>query len=250
MTADHSTHPAAGGSEPDSMDAALLRRWWPLPAVVALILGTALAAAGSTPNLRRVQPPVDVAPTLPDYQRPTAEPVPTGGVAEAVRETGLPGWLVPAALTVLGLLLAVVVALLAWFVVRDQLRRRAGRATRSAVPGQRPSTAEDVVAALDAGLEDLSDNDRDPRRAVIACWVRLEQAAAAAGTARRPGDTPADLVGRLLAEQQVSAEVLAGLAHVYREARYATHTVDDRMRVEARAALQRLRGELTAGLAP
>ena len=62
------------------------------------------------------------------------------------------------------------------------------------------ATAEDVVAALDAGLADLSDTDADPRRAVIACWVRLEQAAAAAGTPAQPGDSPTDLVARLLHE--------------------------------------------------
>ena len=101
-------------------------------------------------------------------------------------------------------------------------------------------------AALDAGLEELSDTDRDPRRAVIACWVRLEDAAAAAGTPRHPGDSPTDYVGRLLAEQQVDAGVLAALLEVYREARYATHTVDDQMRQQARSALQRLRADLGA----
>jgi hypothetical protein len=111
-----------------------------------------------------------------------------------------------------------------------------------------PRTAEDLVAALDAGLEELSDTDRDPRRAVIACWVRLEQAAAAAGTARLPGDSPTDLVGRLLAEQQVDARVLAALLEVYRQARYATHTVDDQMRAQARSALERLRADLGAGV--
>jgi hypothetical protein len=82
---------------------------------------------------------------------------------------------------------------------------------------------------------------------VIACWVRLEQAAAAAGTARLPGDSPTDLVGRLLREQRVDAGVLAALLAVYREARYATHTVDDRMRAQAVSALQRLRVDLGAG---
>ena len=38
--------------------------------------------------------------------------------------------------------------------------------------------------------------------------------------------------------------MLAALADVYREARYATHAVDDRMRAQARAALQQLRAEL------
>jgi hypothetical protein len=81
---------------------------------------------------------------------------------------------------------------------------------------------------------------------VIACWVRLEQAAAAAGTARLPGDSPTDLVGRLLAEQQVDPRVLAALLAVYREARYATHTVDDQMRAQARSALEQLRADLGA----
>jgi hypothetical protein len=105
-----------------------------------------------------------------------------------------------------------------------------------------------LVAALDAGLEELSDTDRDPRRAVIACWVRLEQAAAAAGTPRNLGDSPTDLVGRLLREQRVDEQALAALLAVYREARYATHTVDDQMRRQARSALERLRADLGAGV--
>jgi hypothetical protein len=84
---------------------------------------------------------------------------------------------------------------------------------------------------------------------VIACWLRLEQAAAAAGTPKRIGDSPTDLVSRLLQAHAVNADVLAAFADVYREARYATHTVDDRMRVQARSALQRIRTELTAGVA-
>jgi hypothetical protein len=101
------------------------------------------------------------------------------------------------------------------------------------------------VAALDAGLDRLGDRDTDPRRAVIACWVRLEDAAAAAGTPRHPGDTPTDLVARLLAAHRVSRPVLDEFAAVYREARYATHVVDERMRAAAVRSLSHLRAELT-----
>jgi hypothetical protein len=136
-----------------------------------------------------------------------------------------------------------------WAIVRDQARRRA-RKGRLGAAGRKPGTrtADEIPAARDAGLEELSDTDRDPRRAVIACWVRLEQAAAAAGTPRSPGDSPTDLVGRLLREQRVDAQVLAALLEVYREARYATHTVDDQMRRQARSALERLRADLGAGV--
>src|SRR5205814_870257 len=83
---------------------------------------------------------------------------------------------------------------------------------------------DQVIAAVEAGLSDLDDADADPRRAVIACWVRLEQAAAAAGTPRNVGDTPTELVTRLLTGHAVSAAVPYRLAEVYRLARYAVPT--------------------------
>ncbi|MEV6299441.1 DUF4129 domain-containing protein [Actinoplanes sp. NPDC051861] len=227
------------------MDLAALRRWWPLAAVVGLLFVLSLAATRSSPQLDHITPsatPTTTAPPLLPPRTaapsavPTEEPVP-----EAARS--LPSWMGDAALAVLGVTSVAMVVGLSWALIRDHLRRRVRRAGKRD-PRRAPRTAEDLVAALDAGLEELSDADRDPRRAVIACWVRLEDAAAAAGTPRHPGDSPTDLVGRLLAEQQVDAGVLAALLEVYREARYATHTVDDQMRTQARLALQRLRADL------
>jgi hypothetical protein len=231
------------------MDLAALRRWWPLAAVLGLLFLTSLAATRSAPQLDRLNPDppaaAEKAPLLPGGAVVTQEAT-DGGAGEVSR--GLPDWIGTAALLVLGVAGAVIIALVIWAIVRDQLRRRSGRGGRRAPPPPAPRTAEELVAALDAGLEELSDADRDPRRAVIACWVRLEQAAAAAGTPRNPGDSPTDLVGRLLAEQQVDARVLAALLEVYRQARYATHTVDDQMRGQARSALERLRADLGAGV--
>lgn len=230
------------------MDVAALRRWWPPAAVALLVAATAAAAAFSRPGLDRTAPRVNVAPSLrPPELEAVATPQEATAGPDKLVQAGLPGWVGTALLGVLAAVLVAVVVLVVWTVLRDQLRRRPRREPIADRP-EAPAPTDDVVAALDAGLEDLSDNDRDPRRAVIACWVRLEQAAAVAGTPRQPGDTPADLVGRLLREQQVSPAVLAGLAEVYREARYATHVVDDRMRAQARAALQRLRSDLTSGV--
>jgi heme exporter protein D len=231
------------------VDVAALRRWWPLAAVLGLLFLTSLAATRSAPQLSRITPdPVPTqsaaAPLLPSQplEKPAGDSDGGGGTPK-----GLPSWIGTAAIVVLSVAGLVVVGLAVYAVLRDQSRRRKRRRRLRAPDQPETRTQEDLVAALDAGLEELSDADRDPRRAVIACWVRLEQAAAAAGTPRNPGDSPADLVGRLLAEQQVDASVLAALAAVYREARYATHTVDDRMRAEARSALERLRADLGAG---
>ncbi|AEV81837.1 hypothetical protein ACWT_0823 [Actinoplanes sp. SE50] len=227
------------------MDLGLLRRWWPLAAVIGLLFVISLAATRSAPQLDRITPesttPTTQAPLLPPTPHPTVEQ--SESPVEAAR--GLPGWVGSAAVAVIVVLVIVMVVILIWALLRDVARRRRNRTGRRD-PRRAGNTAEDLVAALDAGLEELSDTDRDPRRAVIACWVRLEQAAAAAGTVRHPGDSPTDLVGRLLAEQQVDAAVLAALMEVYREARYATHTVDDRMRQQARYALERLRADLGA----
>jgi Domain of unknown function (DUF4129) len=232
-----------------TLDVAALRRWWPLAAVLGLLFLAALAASRSAPQLGRIDPdPVATAeppPLLPAQPLQTAGGGAPPGAAEAAG--GLPGWIGTAAIVVLGIAGLVVVALAIWAVLRDQQRRRGRRRQRQVAAQPEAQTQQDLLAALDAGLEELSDADRDPRRAVIACWVRLEQAAAAAGTPRHAGDSPTDLVGRLLAEQQVDAGVLAALAAVYREARYATRAVDDRMRAQARSALERLRADLGAG---
>ncbi|MEJ3741976.1 DUF4129 domain-containing protein [Actinomycetes bacterium KLBMP 9797] len=223
----------------------LLRKWWPLGAVALLLALAAVAAAHSSPRLKRVESPVGIEPSLPALEEPAAAATDAPTAAPESGGAAVPDWLLIVALGIGGALLAVLIGVMVWSLARDLTRRRRG----AAMPGRRTraATAEDVVAALDAGLVDLSDADRDPRRAVIACWLRLEQAAAAAGTPRQATDTPTDLVTRLLSGHHISADVLAGFANVYREARYGTHTVDERMRTQARGALERLRAELTAG---
>jgi hypothetical protein len=233
------------------MDLTALRRWWPPVAVIGLLFAAAFAATRSAPQLGRIARGDGGADPTEGPQflgAPDGQQVQSAAPASPRSGGGLPDWASKAALVILAVLLISTVALIVWAIVRDLLRRRNRRVRLRPAPDA-TSTADDLVAALDAGLLDLSDTDRDPRRAVIACWVRLEQAAAAAGTPRRPGDTPGDLVGRLLAEQDIDGSVLADLAAVYREARYATHTVDERMRTNARTALQRLRTDLAASAA-
>lgn len=237
------------------MDVGFLRRWWPVVAIAVLLGLAAAAAAHSSIGIRRIPPPADTIPYVPDY--PTAGPTPSvelrpSGAAQAA-PAHIPGWIGTAALVLFGLVIIAGVGLVGWTLIGG-----AGRRATRALPNQvaRPATGrttDDVVAALDAGLVELDDRDTDPRTAVIACWVRLEEAAANAGVPRHAGDTPTDLVTRLLRSDPpagvpaiVSADVLAAFAGVYREARYATHPVDERMRSQARSALQRLRAELTA----
>lgn len=223
--------------------------WWPLLAVTALLVLAGGAAAVATPQVTRVPIPGRGGDEPEDfYFGPTpVSPSPSEAQgAPAVRPV-VPDWL----LYVLGGLLIAVIAVgllvAIWLMVRGRVWSRPRRLDE---PAAAPRTAagqaaDQVVAAVDAGLSDLSDVDLDPRRAVIACWLRLEQVAAAAGTPRQVADTPTDLVTRLLAAHHVDPAVLAGFAEIYRRARYATHTVDEQMRGQARAALETIRSELT-----
>jgi hypothetical protein len=226
------------------------RRWVPLAAVVALLGAAMLASMYANP----VIPPLDEGGRQRQIPRQTEAP-PTGEASSSSAtpsaspvETTVPPWLSWAVTVICLAAFVTVIVMLLWILVRDRLVQR--RRAIAVDPGQLPTAGETerhVRAAVDVGLADLDDADADPRRAVIACWLRLEAAAAQAGTVREAGDTSTDLVARLLADHMVSADVLAGLAAVYREARFATHTVDAAMRDQARSALRQLRDELMAG---
>ncbi|WP_344841551.1 DUF4129 domain-containing protein [Kribbella ginsengisoli] len=106
-----------------------------------------------------------------------------------------------------------------------------------------PTKAERLAEAVERGLRVVERGT--PADAVIACWVGLEDAAAAAGVPRDEAETPAEFTVRVLAVEGVSAPELAVLAGLYREARYSAHPTSEAAREEARAALTRLRADLT-----
>jgi hypothetical protein len=223
-----------------------VRTWLPLAGVGGLLAAVAVAATMSAPQVQFLperplgegdQPLVTASHQIvPD--QPLGNPAVSPGLSP-------PGWLVTL-MTVLCIgAVAILIGWLAWFFLRDWLTtRKVGPATEAERAHGLESPLAAVRSALDEGLVDLDDADADPRRAVIACWLRLEQAAAAAGTPRRAGDTSTDLVLRLLGEHRVSAGALDGFAAVYRAARFGQHTVDESMRDLARAALRQLRAEL------
>jgi uncharacterized protein DUF4129 len=220
----------------------------PVPLVVVLLVAAATAAGFSTLDLRRAErelPGVVVVRTSPP-------PAPAPEVAADPAAAG-DGW---SGLgdVLLGLVLLVAVAAAGWggWLLLRRLRRP-GSGSWYRLRAMRPSTAgsertvdgEQLLAAVDEAVA-RSEDDPDPRRAVIACWVRLTEAAGGAGIARHESDTATDLVVRLLRGHRVSEPVLGAFVEAYWLARYATHAVDEDMRSQARSALRRLRAELRA----
>ena len=81
--------------------------------------------------------------------------------------------------------------------------------------------AERLAEAVDTGLSRIDSGTATD--AVIACWVALEEAAASAGVARDPSETPAEFTVRVLGVGGISEPQLNRLGELYREARYSTH---------------------------
>jgi hypothetical protein len=229
----------------------LARRWLPLLAVAALLTAAFVASALADPqfDIRPAVLPEESA-AAPGGASTSAEPTPTGSAvaqSPATKPPLIPPWVEKVVLALVLLILLVIVVFLVWYVVRDTIQARGRPLTTEAAPPGPASRVAEVAAALDAGLDELGRAGSDPRAVVIACWVRLEQAAAAAGTPRRPSDAPSDYVLRLLAGHQISRTVLDRFAGVYRQARYDSSPVDESMRGEAVAALEHLRAELNVG---
>ena len=107
----------------------------------------------------------------------------------------------------------------------------------------------DVKHALDEVLADTLDDlraERDPRKAVVSAYVRMERLFAAHEVPRDEAETPQEYVGRVLARLQVSGFAVRRLTALYERARFSPHAVEAEMKDDAIASLEGLRSELHA----
>ena len=98
---------------------------------------------------------------------------------------------------------------------------------------------------LDHTLDQLED-EADPRRAVIAAWIRMERGLAGAGLPRHAAETPLEYTARVLEEARVTPAAVRRLADLYEQAKFSRHTIDEEMRRAAVDAVTVIRRELEA----
>jgi hypothetical protein len=135
---------------------------------------------------------------------------------------------------VIGGLLAL--AVLAWLLAAR--RRRSTEVLRQTVA----ETLDDAIAET---LDDLA-AESDPRRAVIACYARLERALSAAGHPRRRAETQQEHLARILGRLDIDTSSIRRLNALFTRAKFSQHDVDVAMKEEAIAALVEIRDELRA----
>ena len=120
----------------------------------------------------------------------------------------------------------------------------AARARRKALgPLRDPGLLEALEDVLAESLDDLR-AERDPRKAVVAAYARLERTLAAYGVPRAPAEAPAEYLARILTELEVSQDSAGRLTALFERAKFSQHEVDAGMKEEAIDALETARREL------
>jgi MFS family permease len=132
------------------------------------------------------------------------------------------------------LALAAVAAIPLWLRVREPARPARGDVEDG---------SSELLAAVDLSLTDL-DQERDPRRAVIRAYARMEGALGLHGLARRPSETPLEYLARALASLRVGRASVERLTALFERAKFSAHEIDGSMKADALAALRALRDEL------
>jgi uncharacterized protein DUF4129 len=119
------------------------------------------------------------------------------------------------------------------------------RRSRRPKPRERQELAEQLEMVLSETLDDL-ESERDPRRAVIRAYARMETVLAAHGLPRTPSEAPLEYLARVLRELHVRAEAAHALTELFERAKFSQHEIDVAMKEEAIAALATVRDDLKA----
>jgi Domain of unknown function (DUF4129) len=138
-------------------------------------------------------------------------------------------------LLILGVAGIAVLGSLAYFLARA-VRERSSR--------DRKLDAVAVVADA-TSLRDLADQallellrQKDPRRAILACYALMESGLATRGLPRRPEETAIEYARRLLAGAGAPPAPLRSLTGLFQLAGFSTHAMDETMRQTAISSLR------------
>ena len=105
---------------------------------------------------------------------------------------------------------------------------------------------EQVRRGLDRAAEVLAE-PREPRDAIEAAWVGLEEGAADSGVRRLPAETPAEFAARVVARVAADRDAAARLLTLYLRARFSSAPVTAADVAAASLAVEALRASWSGG---
>ena len=219
-----------------------------LPALVVLGLLVLVWAASTGPvRMLGTTGARPAEPAVPSG-RPSATPTPSDDMptyrelTRGVRATADLSWI--GQLVAYTVLLAVCFA--GYLLARSLWRNRWRRPEKPADVDFNPAPDGPVGEALvrDAAGQLAAVEVGGPRDGIVACWLRLEEVVASSGVPLHAAETSTELATRVLHTLDVDPRAVAGLAELYREARFSEHPMTEASRAQARAALRTLHEDL------
>ena len=112
-------------------------------------------------------------------------------------------------------------------------------------PAHAAAGSESLARAAERGLAEIGDVSREPRRAIIACYVAMEHALAnSPGTVPQDFDTPSEVLSRAVEHHALHTDSATQLVELFAEARFSAHVMNEKHRDVAVHALQLVLAEL------
>jgi len=102
---------------------------------------------------------------------------------------------------------------------------------------------QELIEAIDLSLDDLI-QERDCRRAVIACYSRFEQVLRLHGLPRTPSQTPLEYMREVLRRLEIPLRSIEGLTALFEVAKFSTHPVHEDEKRSSIEHLTEIRGTL------
>lgn len=192
------------------------------------LVGAPQGTWGPPPVTHPAEPPIDV----------SLETAPPEGTGEVSQGPDINQWIVDA---------VQLLVLLALFVALVNVLRRIMERDRRAGPGPAREGDEELSALLDASSEEVryrALTQGDPRNAVVACWVALEDAVHRSGIEHDPALTASELTTTVLSRWEVDPGAIRDLSAAYREARFSRHPITEEQRRAAVGALEKIHHDL------
>lgn len=160
--------------------------------------------------------------------------IPTGrslpGSRPTAGRTSTPGFTTPALLAAAAITLVAVI--IGFLLTRARLNRVF-----------EPLLARDLSESIDDSLDDIR-REKDPRRAVIVAYARMERVLRVHGLPRREYEAPREYLARVLGGLRVRNDAIGSLTDLFELARFSQHDIGLPMKEQAISALVAVRNDL------
>lgn len=108
-----------------------------------------------------------------------------------------------------------------------------------------PAEGPDLARAAELGLAEMGDLTREPRAAIIACYLAMErELEKSPGTFPQDSDTPSEVLARAIEHRALPAGHATVLVDLFEEARFSPHVMNEGHRADAMGALQAVQRDL------